>query len=202
MSPSISNSSADPVAASAQRRRGRRTALLLLLVSAAPVVAAVVAYFFWLPSGRLNYGELIAPRQIPEVALERLDGPPLRLPELKGKWLLVVAAGGSCGAQCAKQLFLTRQVRLMQGREMDRVERLWLVTDGERPASELLAVHEGLHVARATPAQLAAIFQAAAGEYVWLIDPLGNLMLRFPADPDPKGMRGDLARLLKVSRSG
>ncbi len=178
-------------------------ALMLLAVAAAPVIAAVVAYFFWMPSGRINYGELVAPRKLPELELERLDGRPFRLPELKGKWLLIAAAGGRCDAACVKHLFLTRQVRLMQGREMDRIERLWLVTDGERPASELLASHEGLHVARATPAQLGAIFQTdAAGEHIWLIDPLGNLMLRFPPDPDPKGMRNDLARLLKVSRAG
>ena len=178
-------------------------ALMLLAVAAAPVIAAVVAYFFWMPSGRTNYGELVAPRKLPEIALENLDGRPFNLPELKGKWLLVAAAGGRCDASCVKRLFLTRQVRLMQGREMDRIERLWLVTDGERPASELLAAHEGLHVARATPAQLDAIFQTdAAGEHIWLIDPLGNLMLRFPPDPDPQGMRNDLARLLKVSRAG
>lgn len=203
MSPSISDSNAESPAFAAQRRRGRLIALALLAVSAAPVIAAVVVFFFWMPSSRTNYGELIAPRKLPEVAMERLDGRPFRLAELKGKWLLVAAAGGKCDAGCVKRLFLTRQVRLMQGREMDRIERLWLVTDAERTPSDLLASHDGLHVVRATPEQLGAILQSAdAGEHIWLIDPLGNLMLRFPVNPDPKGMRNDISRLLKASRSG
>lgn len=186
-----------------QRARGRRMALVLLLVSAAPIVAAIIAFFFWTPSGRINYGELLTPRKPPEATLVRLDGQAFSLATLKGKWVLVTASGGTCDAICAKNLLVIRQVRLMQGREMERVERVWLVNDAHSPSKELLSAHEGLHVARATPAQLDSIFHAGPmDQTVWLIDPLGNIMLRFPPDPDPKGMRRDLARLLKVSRAG
>ena len=203
MSLSISESNAQSPARAAQRARGRRMALILLLVSAAPIVAALIAFFFWTPSGRINYGELLTPRKPPEVALTRIEGQAFSLPDLKGKWVLVTASGGLCDATCAKNLLVIRQVRLMQGREMERVERVWLLNDAHSPSKELLAAHEGLRVARATPAQLESILQAGAmDQNVWLIDPLGNIMLRFPPDPDPKGMRSDLARLLKISRAG
>lgn len=177
-------------------------ALILFAVSAAPIVAAIVAFFFWSPSGRVNYGELLTPRKPPEEKLARLDGQPFSLSSLKGKWVLVTASGGTCNAICAKNLLVIRQVRLMQGREMDRIERVWLLEDTHTPSQELLAAHEGLHVARAGPGQLGRTFEPATEQSVWLIDPLGNIMLRFPPDPEPKGMRNDLARLLKVSRAG
>lgn len=203
MSLSISDSNAETPERARQRARGRRMALVLFLVSAAPIVAAIIAFFFWTPSGRVNYGELLTPRKPPDVALARLDGQTFSLANLKGKWVLVTASGGTCDAICAKNLLVIRQVRLMQGREMERVERVWLLNDAHSPSKDLLAAHDGLHVARATQAQLDSIFQAGSMEQnVWLIDPLGNIMLRFPPDPDPKGMRNDLTRLLKVSRAG
>ena len=99
--------------------------------------------------------------------------------------MLVQIDRGACDALCEQKLYSMRQVRRAQGREMNRVERLWLVTDAVAPAPALLAAIEGTHVVRGD-AQLAAAFPAerAATDHIYLVDPLGNLMLRFPRDPD------------------
>jgi hypothetical protein len=92
-----------------------------------------------------------------------------------------------------------RQVRRAVGKDAERIERLWLLTDAGKPRAELLAAIEGSHVVRAD-AELLKSFPGP--EHIYLVDPLGNLMMRFPADPDPSRMIKDLQRLLKYSRFG
>jgi hypothetical protein len=84
---------------------------------------------------------------------------------------------------------------------MQRIERLWLVTDAAQPRAELLAAIEGTSVARAGAL---ADFPAdkSATEHIYLVDPLGNLMMRFPRDPDPARVIKDLKQLLRASRFG
>ena len=190
----------------AQRRRGRRIALAILAVCAAPVVAAWLAYFVWPPESRGNYGELIEPRPLADPELHRADGGVFRMSALRGKWVLVHIDAGACGAYCRQKLLYMRQVRLAQGREMDRIERVWLVTDDAPIDRALLLAHEGIRVARTAGSRILAEFPAAQGrgaeDHVYVVDPLGNLMLRFPRDADPSGMRQDLSRLLRASRIG
>jgi hypothetical protein len=95
-----------------------------------------------------------------------------------------------------------RQARKALGKEMDRVERLWLVTDGAAPRPELLAAIDGTRVVRQAPASLQASFPGNAPDHIYVIDPLGNLMMSFPRDPDPSKLLKDLQRLLKYSRIG
>src|SRR3989304_2800390 len=130
MSASTSNVSGTPERASRQgRRRARITLLLIFAVSVAPFVAAYLAYEFWQPSGRVNHGELIEPHRLPSGPLAQLDGRKFRLDDLRGKWVMIHAGSGRCGESCRKQLYYMRQVRLAQGKDRDRVERVWLITD-------------------------------------------------------------------------
>ena len=169
----------------------RVTLLLIALACAAPVILATLAYYLgWAPGGTGNYGELIPPRA--------LAGPPLE--KLKGKWVLVSFDGAACDAYCEKKLYFMRQTRRAQGKEQLRLERLWLLTDPGQPRAELLQAIEGTHVAPA--GDLARAFPGAPADHIYLVDPLGNLMLRFPRDPDPKKIIKDLTRLLKYSRVG
>jgi hypothetical protein len=107
---------------------------------------------------------------------------------------------------CQTRLYNIRQVRLTTGRERDRVERLWLLTESGQPDATLLAQHEGLRLARVDLTilreQFPAVTGAQPGDHIWLVDPLGNLMMRFPLNADPNRMKKDLIKLLRVSRVG
>lgn len=161
---------------------------LLFLVCAAPFALGWLAYEFgWgVAGGGGNYGELLAPRPV--------AGP---LAPLKGKWVLVTFDSAACGSACEKKLYIVRQIRKAQGKDAERIERLWIITDGARPKPELLAAIEGSHTATGN-----LDFPGERSEHIYLVDPLGNLMMRFPKDPDPARMIKDLQRLLKYSGFG
>jgi hypothetical protein len=201
MSRSTSAKHASPAAA---RRRGRRIALILFAVCAAPVIAAWLAYFVWPPEKRTNYGELIEVTPLPEARLALLDGTPFRLAELKGRWIMLQIDGGACAASCQAKLYQMRQVRLTQGRERERIERVWLIDDGAQLETMTIRTYDGTHFVRAGGSTLLKLFPAGdkLHEHVYLIDPLGNLMLRFPRDADAARMKKDIERLLRVSRIG
>jgi cytochrome oxidase Cu insertion factor (SCO1/SenC/PrrC family) len=189
--------------ASAERRRGRWIALGLFAIAALPVLGAFAAYFFWTPSDRINYGELLGELRVPDAPLRSPDGAQFTLPGLKGKWLLVQIGSGPCAEACVQKLFFMRQVRLMQGREAGRVERVWITVDGELPDAKLLEAYEGLRVGKGDASLLGAFPSPRdPREHLYLVDPLGNVVLRFPAEPDPKRVSRDLSRLLKVSHIG
>lgn len=167
----------------------RAKLLLIFLACAAPFVLAWAAWLFgWAPGATGNYGELIAPRPV--------AGEPLAA--LRGKWVLVMFDAAACDAYCEKKLYYMRQVRRAQGRDQERIERLWIVTDGGKPRADVLAAIEGTHLSRTSPAG----FPGEPRDHIYLVDPLGNLMMRFPRDPDPSRMLKDLQRLLKYSRIG
>jgi len=182
-----------------------RTKFLLLIgVFVVPVVAAYLAYFGWRPSAHKNYGDLIAVTPLQHTAGSQADGRAFDLDELKGKWLMVRIGPAACDAACERQLYLMRQIRVAQGKEQARIERLWVLTDGAAPAAAVLQEHPGLHVWRPASPGFAAQFPAPRqpSDHIYLVDPLGNLMLRFPVEPDYKGMMKDLKLLLKASQVG
>jgi cytochrome oxidase Cu insertion factor (SCO1/SenC/PrrC family) len=195
--------SGDAQAPEARRqRRGRLMLLAIFAVCAFPLAAALVAYFLLPPSGRTNYGELVEPRPLPPVRLERLDGRSLTLADLKGKWVMLQVDAADCGRACRAKLFNMRQSRLAQGDNADRIERVWLVAGADAPPAGLARLYEGAIVARTAPELAVALPGAEVRDYIYVIDPRGNLMLRFPKDADPKRMIKDLQRLLKYSSIG
>lgn len=184
-------------------RRGRWTPALILAVCVIPFIASYLVYYLWPPQSRMNYGELIDPHPLPAAPLARLDGSRFALAELKGRWVMLQVDASACGEPCRRKLYQMRQVRLTQGREMGRIERLWLVRDDGPVDPALLREYGGTHVVRAGSAAMAALpAERDAADHIYLIDPLGNLMLRFPKDADPSRMKKDLERLLKVSKKG
>jgi len=190
--------------AAADRSRARRTLLILALMCAAPVIASYLAYYWFRPSARTNYGELLDPKPTPDAVGTRLDGERFKLTELRGKWVLLAIDPSGCDDECRGKLYATRQARAIQGREQDRIVRVWVQgVDAPAPASDLLEQHPGLIVVRLDAAQWALLPEAAMGSRrIYLIDPLGNLVLAYPASPDIKRMARDLERLLRASRIG
>jgi len=186
-------------------KSARLKLLLIGLFFALPFLLAWAAYWFhWTPGRSGNYGELLPPQQVPGGGLVTLDGKPFSLASLRGKWVMLQFDAGTCDPYCERKLYFMRQLRVAQGKDMDRVERVWVLTDGGVPRPALKAAIEGTHVVRATNGSLAASFPRGrrAADHIYLIDPLGNLMMRFPRDPDPSRMLKDLQRLLKYSQIG
>ena len=175
------------------KKRGRLQLVLLALFFGLPVAASFLIWGLDLaPRGTGNYGTLLSPKPVSAAALAAL----------RGRWVLVQFDGGACSAACERKLYLMRQVRRAQGREMQRIERLWLVTDSAHPRAQLLAAIEGTVVAPAADAAKEFPAERSPADYVYLVDPLGNLMMRFPLDPDPMRVIKDLQRLLRASQFG
>ena len=189
--------------------RRYRTLYLLLAVCVAPVIASYTAYYLLPPSGRTNYGALIEPqRPLPALALRRLDGTEVSVASLRGSWLMVQVDAGACDAACDRKLWQMRQVRLTAGKDADRVQRVWLVIDDAPLATTVMREYDGTLFLRARADELAGFLPlpdepaARLAHHIWLIDPLGNLMLRWPRDADPNRMKKDLIKLLKASGIG
>jgi hypothetical protein len=164
----------------------RNKLLWVALVCTAPLVLGTAAYLLgWSPGAPSNYGELIPPRVVP-------------LNEFRGKWVLVTFDAAACDAHCERKLYIMRQVRRAQGKDMDRIERLWVLTDAGKPRADVLMASEGTRISRNEHFD----FPGNTADHIYLVDPLGNLMMRFPRDPDPSRVIKDLQRLLKVSRFG
>lgn len=188
-------------------RHGRYKMLALLLICAAPVIASYVTYYLIRPEGHRNYGELINPqRGIPELAATALDASTVPLAALKGQWLLVSVAGGDCHAVCQKQLYLQRQLRESLGRDKERVDWVWLIDDSASPPAALVPALQKATVLRVDGAALGAWLAPASGhqlaDHLYLVDPMGRWMMRFPAVMDTRGAakaKQDLERLLRAS---
>lgn len=199
--PQLDHSSASSAAAT---RAGRWKMLLLLLVCASPVLASYFTYYVVRPQGRTNYGELIQPqRPMPALSGVNAQGQPVPLTSLKDQWLLISVADSVCNERCEKHLYLQHQLRETLGREKDRLDWVWLRTGSADLSPALSEATRTAAVLRMDRAELTRWLEPAAGtaleDHLYVVDPLGNWMMRFPADLDPKKVRRDLNRLLRAS---
>lgn len=183
---------------------GKLKLLGIAVVCLAPVFGSYLLYWLWEPSKQMNYGELLPPKPLPEAVLKLDDGSPFEPARLRGKWLMVMADSADCGEPCRRKLYLMRQVRKAQGKELARIERVWLIEDAAPVADALRQEYEGTLFVRAAGSALLASLPPGTGlrDHVFLVDPLGNVMLRYPKDPDPKPVLKDIGRLLKYQRTG
>lgn len=188
----------------ASTRAGRWKMLALLLVCTAPVIASYFTYYVVRPEGRRNYGELVNPqRPLPAFTGIDAQGQPKPLEQLKDQWLLISVADSACDDACQRHLYLQRQLRETLGKEKDRLDWVWLRT-GDMPLSEpMLQATAAATVLQVDAAQLANWLEPAPGQrledHLYVVDPLGNWMMRFPANVDPKQAKRDLDRLLRAS---
>lgn len=192
-------------------RAGRLRLLLVFVLCLAPVVASYLTYYVWKPQGRSNYGTLVEPpRAWPQaMELRKLDGTAVAPAALLGQWLLVAVGPAACDAACEQRLFLQRQLREMLGRERERVDKVWLVTDEAPLKPELSAALEAppapAWLLRTPRAGLERWLEPAGGhaleEHLYVVDPRGQWIMRLPVQAEPARVRADLDRLLRASSS-
>lgn len=194
----------------ARTRRGRWKMFAVLAVCAAPVLASYFTFYVVRPEGRANYSELISPpHPLPGAAglpLADLHGNAVDPAVLKGQWLLVVVGAGACDKRCEDRLVLQRQLRETLGKERDRVDKVWFVTDDAALRPELAAATSAgvpVTILRVPRAALANWLAPGAGhaleQHMYIVDPMGQWMMRAPADPDPARLKRDIDRLLRAS---
>lgn len=185
------------------KKSNRRKFVLLLVLLFSPVVISYTLFFMGYRPGSVNYGDL--------VEIEKLTGSAgviqdtnkiLRTKDLHGKWIMLTIDSGNCDEACQLKLYYMRQVRTMQNKEMNRIERLWLIDDNEKVDPELLKDYEGTLFVNARDSELLQQIptQESRRKHIYLIDPMGNLMMRFPENLEPRKMSDDIKRLLHVSQ--
>ena len=190
-------------------KSGRWKMLLVLLLCASPVIASYITYYFIRPEGRRNFGELINPqRVVPNLNATLLGGASVNLQTLTDQWLLVSVSGGACDASCQKHLYLQRQLRESLGKEKDRLDWVWLVSDTAPIPDVLLPALKEATVLSLPAEQITTWMQPAASQqladHLYLIDPMGNWMMRFPPGLDAaaaKKAKSDIDRVMRASAS-
>ncbi|MFC3177411.1 cytochrome C oxidase subunit I [Undibacterium amnicola] len=191
-----------------KKTAGRWKLLAVLAVCASPLIASYFTYYVIKPGPKNNYGSLIDPRQhpMPTLGLQSEEGKVIELSSLKGKWLILQIDDASCAEVCQRKLLEIRQLRLAQGKNMDRIERVWLITDAQAVAEKLKPGIAGTHLLRSDKSKLEKWLPTELGtnlhDHIYLVDPLGNLMMRYPKDADPNKIKKDLSKLLRASAIG
>ena len=203
------------------RQRGflssRQSFVLLALIFMMPAFVAFVMHNAgdggWQPEGATNRGTLVHPARPLELSPDLVrDGQPLG-EYLQGKWTLVYIGDADCDDVCRNNLYKMRQVRTAQNENMKRVQRLYVVNSSAvtaELAGFIESEHPQLDTVTLSPVQsgqLSGFFAVDAtpvpeAERVYIVDPLGNLMMYYPPDADASGMLKDLKKLLKFSRIG
>lgn len=182
----------------------RTKLVLMFILFSSPIAASYIMFYFYKPDTSINYGELMKVALLPDPSLQTTDNKPAKLSELRGKWIMLTVDSGACAQACADKLYVMRQVRLVQGKHMDRIERVLLLDDAASLNPQSKIDYADTHFLRAQKTELLRQLPArtAQRDHIYLIDPLGNLVLRYPPNPDPRNMIKDLTRLLNVSKIG
>lgn len=186
-----------------KQSKGRLQLIGIAMLFLGPVALAFWLYYGsdWRPAEQVVHGELISPPlELPDNPL-RSDGEA----RLRDVWSLIVVAPGDCGDACQKALYETRQLRRALGRDSDRVQRVWIVEDGEPDLDFVMVEHPNLLIVErnsSVGADILSRFDARSQVSIFVVDPLGNLMMRFPADLGMRDMHTDMKKLLRVSQIG
>ena len=194
---------------SSRSRAGRWKMIAVLLVCASPVIASYFTYYVVRPEGRRNYGELINPqRPLPAMQTTDLNGKTGELAGLKNQWLLINVASAGCNDVCQQRLYFQRQLRESLGKQKGRLDRVWLVTDSADVDARLKPALTEATVLRVSLEALMQWLPPSGSQrpedHLYVVDPLGNLMMRFPANMDAAGAakaKRDLDRLIRASGS-
>ncbi len=201
---------AQELAQQQQVARGRRNLVGVAALFFLPLGLAFWLYYAggWRPAGATNHGELIVPaRPLEAVPFTLPDGTTsARADLLRGKWTLLYIGDGQCAAECQRALWVARQTRQLLAEDMDRVQRVFITTANCCNTAYIEREQKGLEVVRADdPATrdfMAQFPSQDPAQSLYVVDPLGNLMMRFDSRENPKGLLSDMKKLLKLSHIG
>ena len=200
----------------AEQRRGRQQLLILAAIFFVPLAVAFWLYYGpsgWRPPGATNQGDLVEPAvALPAVSLVQPDGAPTAPGLLRGQWTIAYLGPGACDDRCRQALYLSRQSRIALNKDMARVQRVFFATGRCCDRAFVQTEHPDLIVAQvgddAGSQALLAKFPAFGGEpaatsgRLWVIDPLGNLVLSYSAQAPDKALLTDVKKLLRLSHIG
>lgn len=184
------------------KKSNRRKLLIILLLLLSPVVISYTLFFIDYRPGSINYGELLELKKLSGSGVIQQENIIFRPKDLRGKWVMLTVDSGRCDEACRSKLYYMRQVRTMQNKEMHRIERLWLIDDNVEVDQYLRDEYEGTLFVNAENSELLDQIpnRDTQRKHIYLIDPMGNLMMRFPEDLDPRQFSDDIKRLLHVSQ--
>lgn len=167
-----------------------------------PVIASIALHVLEIrPEGTVNYGELLEIKVLQGQALEIEHNTIYRARDMRGKWSLITIDSGECDEYCQMKLYQMRQIRLVQNTEKDRIERIWLIDDHLLPHQDIKHEYAGTVLLSAKDSDLLSEFPAefSRRDHIYVVDPMGNLMMRYPRDANPTKISKDLKLLLKLS---
>jgi hypothetical protein len=184
-------------AAASSQRKGRLIILAIVAIGILPLLAALYFRYVSPPEVKATVGQPLDPAPLPFALLQRSDGVAMEHPEVSGKWMVIFAAPGGCDERCQHALYLTRQARTAQGRNVARIDRYWLVTDATTPAASLMAAHPDLVLIKATDTKVLQLLGGGDGRHINLVDRRGLLVFRYADDPEPKAFIREFGKLIK-----
>lgn len=194
-----------------KRNSNRKLLLVVLFLFVLPALASFTLYFTeWRPSSGVNHGELIVPaREIEDRSMQDIDDKTVKFSVLKGKWTMVYFDSAECNDACMSQLYFMRQTHASQGKNFDKVQRLFVLSDTNSAIKlkSKLSEYPDMLVWKADKAATMKLMQdfgldaqpTENKRSIYLLDPQGNLMMRYAPGAQPAGVRKDLERLLKYS---
>jgi cytochrome oxidase Cu insertion factor (SCO1/SenC/PrrC family) len=194
-----------------KRKSNRKLLLVVLFLFVLPALASFALYFTeWRPSSGVNYGELIVPvRLIEDRSMQDIDDKVVNFAALKGKWTMVYFDSAECDDACISQFYFMRQTHASQGKNVDRMQRLFVLTDTNSVTKlkPKLSEYADMLVWKSDKAATVKLMQEFGLDAqptpnmrsIYLLDPQGNLMMRYAPGAQPAGVRKDLERLLKYS---
>ncbi len=197
--------------------KGRKQLLLLIAFFVAPIILAIIIYNT-IPEGgpgkTKNHGDLVTPaRPLTDVKLQSISAKDFQFSDMKKSWIMVYIGEADCDKACAENLYKMRQSRLAQRGEHLRIKRLYISTTGKAKDSllKVLKEHPGLEVVSGSKSAINDVLNqfkldnkppAKDAKRLYLVDPLGNLMMSYENGYDARGLIEDVTLLLKISRIG
>lgn len=184
------------------KRAHKQKLLAMMALLLAPVVISYALHYSDYRPSTINYGELIDMENFEGTAVNQIDNTIFRSKDIHGKWTMLTVDSGDCDEYCNQKLYKMRQVRLVQNKEMHRVERLWLIDDNATIEPSLTETYDGTLFVNTKDSDILQSLKPIESQrkHIYLVDPIGNVMMRFPENADPSAMVEDLKRLLHVSQ--